>query len=469
MDWTPFPDQAAAVTFALGRSNAGIFAKPGTGKTAITLAVLEWLMNGGEANAAIIVVPINPMYHTWPAEISKWKPKFGGQMFSVGILHGPKKDKVLGEKHDVYLINPEGIAWLATQKIPKRVDTLVVDESTKFKSHSAIRFKLLRKMLGQFDNRYILTGTPQPRSIADLWAQVCLLDGGKRLGGTISEFRRRYMVDVAPRHVAYPDWQPMPGAMELIYAAIADLCITIERRWTTTPTFNTVPVELPSAAMRAYRELENLFYADLSSGVVTVANAAAKSMKMRQLTGGQIYDDAAGVHHVHDAKIAAMLDFIEEMNGEPLIVACIFRHEADAIRAALYKAFKRDIPYFGGGGVKGDAFNAAIRDWNAGQLPVLLLNPSTAAHGLNLQHGGSSILWYTPTYNWEEYEQLNARVNRQGQTKQVVISHLIAMDTVDQLVYNVLSDRTGADRALFKHFKEKADERTRSSRRSRAG
>ena len=457
MKWTPFPDQTQAIDFALGREAAGIFAKPGSGKTTISLEVLATLRKRGEGRSALIIAPLRPLYSTWPAEVQKW-----GFPFSVGILHGPKKEKVLAEMHNIYLLNPEGVKWLSTQALPKHIDTLIIDESSKFKAYNAQRFRLMQKMIRMFSNRYILNGTPQTKNLEDLWAQVYLLDGGRRLGPTITAFRRSYMVDTAPPMASYQDWQPMPGAAEEVYDKIKDLCIVIEKRWTSKPRMNNILVPLPAAARKWYDEMENQLFTQLDSGVLTAANAGVKSIKLRQMTGGFVYSDLGGVLYVHQEKIEATLDFIEEMNGEPLLIGVNFDHEAQALR----KVLGGDVPYFGGTGLKGAAAAAAIDRWNERKLPVLMANVQSAAHGLNLQHGGSSILYYSLTYNWGDYTQFNARVDREGQKNEVTISHLISPGTVDELVLSVLNGREGNDAAFFNHLKEYRNVRRKAGKKA---
>lgn len=456
--WVPRDDQSEAVVFGCTREAAGIFAKPGVGKTAIFLYTHSVLQDHGEAKSAIVVVPLRPLYATWPAEIEKW-----AFPLTVGILHGPKKFEVLtGPKKDIYLVNPEGVDWLcdhiAAGDMPKWIDTLVCDESTKFKNPQAKRFRALKEVLRRFKNRYILTGTPQTRSLEDLWAQIYILDGGKRLGAYITHFRRRFMVDAAPRGAAYSDWQPAVGAVERVYELISDICITVPSPRTEKPLFNPITVTLPPGAMAEYKRMKRDFYVELRKGNVTAANAGVKTMKMRQITGGFIYDETGESHAVHEAKLDAMVEFIEELGDEQLLIAVNFRPEAAAVIARLEKEFKIRAPYFGQGGVSGAAGKEAIDAWNAKKLRFIVANPQSAAHGLNLQHGGSNCLWYSLTYNWEDWEQFNNRLDRVGQENTVVISCLLADNTIDDQVLEVLDGRGSADKSLFtimrKHYEQ---------------
>ena len=460
--WQPRDDQKVGVEFALGREAAGIFAKPGVGKTAIFLKVLYLLKQHGEGTAAIVVVPLRALYATWPAEVAKW-----AFPYSVGILHGPKKAQVLTEKHDIYLVNPEGVDWLTDQvahgHLPRHVDTLCVDESTKFKNSQAKRFKYLAEIIHRFKNRYILTGTPQTRSLEDLWSQVYLLDAGKRLGKYITHFRRQFMVNCAPPMAAYSDWQPARGARERVYALISDICITMPSPRTVVPLFNKINVVMPPKARDQYATMLHDFHMQMAAGQITAANAGVKSMKLRQITGGFVYDDAKVPHLVHEAKLDSMVDFIEELGDEPLLVAVNFDHEAQAVQARIKKEFGLTVPYFGGGGLKGKEAAAAVDAWNAGRTRVLVANPQSAAHGLNLQHGGNNVLWYSLTYNWEDYEQFNARLDRMGQKNTVVISLLMADNTIDHLVLSVLDGRGSEDTSLFTLMRQHHEQASRKA------
>lgn len=453
MKWTPQPAQHTGIEFARDREAAGIFARPGAGKTTLFLELTRILQEIQEAENALVVVPIRPMLYTWPAEIAKW-----GFDFNPIVVHGPKKEERLGAKRDrrnLYLMNPEGVLWLAGKKLPKHIDTLIVDESTRFKRYSSQRFKLLRQYLPHFRNRYIGTGTPRSRSLENLWPQICLLDNGKRLGTTITAFRRRYMVDVAPRHANYSDWQPMTGAQEEVYKLIEDIIVTLEPPKGKAPTMVDIEVPMPAAALKAYKEMERTMVALLSTGTVDASQASAAALKLRQMTGGFVYDSGREVHHLHSAKLDAAVDYIDEQNGDPLLIGVNFRHEAEGLARHIKAELNIAAPYFGGDGIKGAEAQRVIDAWNRGEVPVLIANVQSAAHGLNLQHGGCSILHYSPTYNWEDYTQFNNRLDRTGQTRQVVIAHLHTSGTVDDDVRNVLQSHTDEDAALFKYFRKK--------------
>lgn len=443
MKWSPRSYQLAAAQFMLERDGAALMAAPGLGKTSISYAVAKTLLDIGESRGVLVVAPRRPMQETWPAEREKWDDF---KLTRLQVLHGAKKAKALATPADVYVINPEGLEWLfsATNgKLP--FDTLVVDESTKFKNPASQRFKLMRKELHRFSRRYILTGSPRPNRIADLWAQIYLLDGGERLGLYITHFRRKYMMDMAPRGAKYSDWQPVMGAVEDVQEKIRDIAMVLRAKdYIDMPELltNDIHVKLPKPTMTAYRELRDYFITQLKSGVVTAGNAAAKTMKLRQMANGIIYGDDGSSELVHTEKLDALSDLIDEQSGEPILVAVSFLSEAEM----LCKKF--DAPYIGGG-VGDKRMSELVRAWNAGELPVLIAHPASVAHGLNLQESGCAICWYGLTYNLEDYEQFIARLWRSGQKRGVVVHRIIADGTIDEAIVQTLASKDADQRAFL--------------------
>jgi SNF2 family DNA or RNA helicase len=446
MKWTPHPYQMQAAPFMLERDAAGLLLAPGLGKTSTTLAVIRALQATKQIKAALVIAPLRPMQATWPAEVAKWD-EF--KLMRVRILHGPKKAERLAEPADVYVINPEGLDWLfQAQHGELPFDALVVDESTKFKNHASSRFKLLKSQLRRFKRRYILSGTPSPNGIEDLWAQLYLLDGGERLGAYITHFRRAYMIDVAPKRAEYAIWRPVLGAEEVIRDKVADICMALRAEdYLTMPELivNDITVDLPKPAAKQYRELRDQFITMMAGGVVTAANAAAKTTKLRQMANGIVYDDTSAYHPVHEAKLDALAELVAEQAGDPLLIAVAFLSEVAAIRDALKDL---TLPYLGGGVTTSQAAKI-VADWNAGKLPVLLAHPTSVAHGLNLQAGGRAVCWFGLTYNREEYDQLNARVYRQGQTRGVVIHRILANGTIDAAIVDALGSKGTSQRAFI--------------------
>lgn len=439
--WVDVADdqQQAALEFAIQRNAAGLLLPPGYGKTAISLADIHY-----SGHAALVICPLRPLYASWPKEVNKWR-EFAGM--KVAILHGPKKEERLKAGADVYLVNPENFEWvLENKRLPFKA--LYVDESSRFKSSQSQRFKLLRRHLERFDVRRILTGSFMPNSIADVFAQTFILDGGERLGRFITHFRNLYMVDTAPRNAPYPNWVAAPGAYEKVMEKLADICITMPDDRAPPVEFNRIEVELPPAARKAYKQMADQFYAELAAGIVTASNAGAKTMKLRQMASGFVYDGSSA-EWMHQAKVDALLDLVGELNGEPVLVAVQFRAEAEHLQAALRKVGIGKVPYLGQGGLPASQMLDMIRDWNAGRLPVVLAHPASAGHGIDeMQKGGRTVCWFSQTYNYEEFDQLNRRLRRRGQERLTRIHQIVAADTVDDVMIEV-TDAKGSRQTGF--------------------
>jgi SNF2 family DNA or RNA helicase len=458
----PRPYQFRAIESMCAKPSYALFLDPGMGKTSSSLATACLLKDAGEMTAALITAPIRPARNTWPVEIQKWAD-FSG--LTVSMVMGTPKQRIaaLRAVADVYIINPEQIAWLAevvaADRSLLRADVLFVDESTKFKNGQSKRFKALREILPFFRRRYILTGTPSPQSMEDLWSQIFILDNGARLGRSLTAFRKRYF-DEYPQRGGYSLWELREGADEEIFAKIADLCLRLDARdWLDMPERieNKIIVTLSDDTMAQYRTFADDAVLAVAKGEITAANAAAVSMKLRQMANGAVYDAESNVHDMDDAKLEALRDLIEEQSGQPLLVAVAFQHDADRIRAFLGD---KTIPYLGGG-MSNNYADSVIEAWNAGKLPVVLAHPASVAHGLNLQSGGNAVCWFSLTWSLEDYIQFNARVWRQGQTaKSVVFHYLIAEGTIDSYVLDVLQGKDEKQVNLFNALKAFADRQT---------
>lgn len=440
--FNPHPYQKRAIKHLLDNPHAALFLDPGLGKTAITLAGLKVLEKQGMFNGALVVAPLRVAYSVWPAEVKRWKDF---RHFSVGILHGPKKDRVAEEKHDIYVINYEGLAWLIESGTldrmvrARQIDVLVFDELSKMKNPAAKRFRAMRKHLHKFRRRIGLTGSPAPNGVMDLFGQMFMLDRGARLGQYITHFRHTYFLPKGPY-----DWKPKPGTHEAIQEKIQDIALSMraEDYLDLPPMLEVdVPVELPAKARRVYREVEKELLTSLDSGATLTASSAATALsKCKQIANGAVYlgdvDPITGVslgekkwEHLHDAKIDALLDLIDELQGQPLLVAYEFRHDLER----LLKVLPKGTPHIGGGTRAQDAADIERR-WNAGEIQVLLGHPQSIGHGLNLQHSGAgNVAWLSPTWNYELYDQFNRRLWRQGSKADRVILHrIVARDTVDE-------------------------------------
>ena len=325
---------------------------------------------------------------------------------------------------------------------------MLIDESTKWKSPSSKRFKALKTVLPKFKRRIILTGTPAPNGLLDLWAQVYILDFGHRLGRYITHYHRAYFDDVAPKYADYSEWAPKMGAQEVVQNRIKDICMSLSAKdHLAMPalTINDLPVKLSTAARANYTAMETRYVAAMDGGTASATQASSVRVKLRQITGGMVYGDTGQPVMVHENKLEALADLVDEMSGDPIIVAVGFLHEVDAIKTYLKR---KDLPYLGGGVSKKDA-DRIIEEWNAGKIPVLLAHPTSVAHGLNLQSGGCTVCWFTLTDNREEYDQLNARVYRQGQDRPVVIHRLICDNTVDIDIVRSLESKDKMQSALL--------------------
>lgn len=463
MQYSPYPFQAKAINMVCTNPGSALLLDPGMGKTSITLAAITVLQHHKAIKAALVIAPIRPMYLTWPAEVKKW------EQFShlrLSIVHGTPEQrlKALRTPADIYLINPENVAWLVEQRGVHAFATepglLVIDESTRFKNAQSQRFKALQHMLPDFGRRLILTGTPSPQSIEDLFAQFKIVDGGARLGRFITYFRKAFMESETIRvggGRSIEKWFPREGSAEAVAARVADISLRLQAEdYLTMPaiSYNVIPVELPAVARRTYEALSDELVAKVNgSTVLTAATAAAAVMKLRQITNGWAYSEQGSVH-MHDAKIDALAELVEEQQGTPLLVAVAFLHEVDAIRAALKGVLPEGtpIPYLGGG-VSRAAADQIVADWNAGKLPVLLAHPTSVAHGLNLQAGGHAVCWFGLTWSLEEHIQFNARVYRQGQNKPVVIHYLTAAGTVDEDIAKALASKADVQSAILNRIK----------------
>ena len=473
--WQPLPYMKKAVKFLLEHAAAGIFADPGLRKTSITLAALKVLKKQGLMHRTLIIAPLRVCYLVWPLEVQKWKDF---NEFKVEVLHGPKKDQALAREADIYLINPEGLEWLfgvthtrnkrgkVEMKIDmKRVkelgfDTLVVDESSKLKHVNTLRFKILKPLLPRFSRRWILTGSPAPNGLMDLFGQAYLLDLGNALGQFISHFRMKYFY---PTGFGGFDWQLQKGADEEIYERLRPLVLRLdEKDYLELPEIipNYIMVDLPPEARRVYDELEEEMISQFESGeILTVPTASVAASKCAQIANGGVYrtpipgepfstDETAKWAHVHWAKAEALRDLLEELGGKQALIAYDFKHDLERILKLLGK----DTP------VMGSSMKKALdieQRWNAGELSTLLGHPQSMGHGLNFQYGGCQhVIWHSLTYNQELWDQFVKRVRRSGNPhKRVFVHYIIARNTVDEAKMAAIRSKTKTQNAFLDAMK----------------
>ncbi len=443
MKYIPYSYQEYALKFILNSKAAGIFLDCGLGKTVITLtAIAELMHNRFEISKALVIAPLRVAENVWDVEAKKW-----GHLkhLRVAKVLGSEKKRIqaLNTNADIYVINRENTKWLVDYyKKDWPFDMLVLDELSSFKSHRAKRFKALRKVRPLCKRVVGLTGTPAPNGLIDLWAQVYLLDSGQRLGKTISGYRDRYFLpDKRNQHVIF-SYKPREGAEEAIYKKLSDICISMKNRdYLTLPERmdNILGINLPPKVLEQYRQLERDLLLPLLEGDIVAGSAAVLTNKLLQITGGAVYDEEKKVQILHDEKLKALEDLVEATNGKPVLVYYNYRHELERIQ----KQFLCRV------------LDTAkdMEDWNKGEIPVMLAHPASAGHGLNLQNGGSTIIWFGLPWSLELYQQANARIHRQGQKNTVVVHHLVAKETIDEDVMQVLAKKQAGQEALLQAVK----------------
>lgn len=468
MKFKPHQYQAKAIEFVVGQACAGLFLDPGLGKTSIMLYAYKILKEQKMVRRMLVVTPLRPMYLTWPAEAQKWDC-FNN--LKIGVLHGPTKNSILWDEDvDVHVINPEGLPWLLKALERNEVSPesmwqiLCIDESTKFKHTDTLRFQTLKPMLEKFGRRYILTGSPAPNGLLDLFGQVFILDLGASLGRYITHYRANYF---DPGYNGF-GWTPRYGAESRIYAKLAPLVLRMsaEDYLKLPPLVGACGygeplvrlVELPQDARKFYDRMESSMITELQDDTITAANAAAATGKCRQIANGGLYGsaprkdmgDERGEYTIHDVKTEAVGEIVEELQGVPALIAYEYGHDLDR----LLEYFGRDTPHIGGG-VSPARFKEIESMWNAGRIPVLLAQPQSVAHGLNIQATKAAVIWHSLTYDLEVYEQFIKRVWRQGQKERVFVHHVIAKDTIDEVILDLLKSKDTTQRALLNALKEK--------------
>ncbi len=407
-------------------------------------AIADLLFDSFEAHRILVIAPLRVARDTWPDELHKWE-HLSDLRLSVAVGTEPERKAALQAKADIYIINRENVGWLIEDSgIPFDFDTLVVDELSSFKNHQTKRFRSLMKVRPKVVRIIGLTGTPSSNGLMDLWAEYRLLDMGQRLGRFIGQYRSTYFTPDKRNGQVIFSYKPLPFAEKEIYAKIADITISMKSTdHLIMPELVTAgyPVKLSDKERERYDQLRQDLVLKLAGGDVTAANAAALSGKLCQMANGAVYGDDGSVHYIHDRKLDALEDLIEAANGKPVLVAYWFKHDLERISARLKD---RHIPF-----TKLDT-SESIASWNEGKWPVALIHPASAGHGLNLQSGGSTIIWFGLTWSLELYQQANARLWRQGQKAEtVVLHHIIAKDTIDERVMKALSAKDKTQTALI--------------------
>lgn len=464
--WLPLPYMRKAVKFLLEHAAAALFLDPGLRKTSITLAAFSFLHKRKVASRALVIAPLKACYRVWPKEVEKWQDF---NHLRVVVLHGKHKEELLQSDADIFVINPEGLEWLiygakggkfdAKRWRKFGFDTLVIDELTKFKHTKGVRFKALKFILGTFARRWGLTGSPAANGLLDLFGQCYVLDEGNALGRYITHYRMQYFVN--PDNMGWK-WHPKPGAKELIYEKLKPLALRMEDKdYLELPEIVDVPVylDLPPKAREIYDALEDDLIAKIDEGLIVAANSAAAGGKLWQICNGGLYVDddvlsilkgagARGTRVIHDEKTDWLEELINELQGQPVLVAYQFQHDLER----LLERFGKDAPVFGNNMKK----NGIIEDaWNRNELPFVFGQQDAMAHALNLQEGHAQhLVHYSNTYNLETWDQILRRIRRSGNKAKRVFRHVpIMRDTTDEDRMYALRHKNKGQQALFDALK----------------
>lgn len=463
MKFIPHDYQRYCITRIIQDEAIALFLDMGLGKTVITLtAVCDLIFNRFQVSRCLVVAPKKVAEDTWTREQTKWDHL---SLLKIRPVLGAKNKRIreLNSPGNVYVINRENIPWLVDYyRNDWPFDMVVIDESSSFKSHQAKRFKALKNIRKHIHRIVELTGTPSPNGLTDLWAQMYLLDGGKRLGRTLTEYRNNYFCPSARNATTIFSYEPIPGAEEKIQELIRDICISLSAKdYLSLPDRidNIRYIQLDAKARRAYDEMEREKILELPEGVLDAGSAAVLSGKLLQLANGAIYhttewieDDVAKqtreVIEIHDNKIEGFMELLEELAGKRVLVFYSFQHDLDRLKKALIKT-KLEVREL--------KTSTDISDWNSGKIDILLAHPASVAYGLNLQEGGSDVVWFGLNWSLELYKQANARLHRQGQKHTVYIHHLLSVGTVDEDVMNALQRKDDCQAALLEALKARIE------------
>ena len=431
--FTPYPYQAAGINWIIERPACALLWGMGTGKTVTTLTATDRLLHDYlEDGPVLVIAPKRVAENTWSKEASKWEHL---RHLRVSRVMGTEKQRLaaLAASADIYVINRENVVWLVEtlqNRWPFRI--VVIDELSSFKSAQAKRWKALRRVRGRIDRLIGLTGTPRPNGLEDLWPEVYLLDQGERLGRTLTAFRSRFLVpDKMNGHIVY-SYREKEGASEEVYSRLADICMSIRKEDVLSlpgQIYEDIELEAPAALLKKYKQFERDKVLECldADGEIVAGTAAALTNKLLQFANGAIYDLDGQVHHLHDIKLDALEELIEEAGGEPVLVLYAYQHDADRIRERI-KCRALDKP-------------EDIDAWNRGEIPVALAHPASIGHGLNLQDGGHILIWFGLTWSLELYQQANERLNRPGQKNVCRVYHLVLKGTHDTRVLQSLKNK----------------------------
>ncbi len=459
MIFEPHDYQKYCILRGLQQPELMLFLDMGLGKTVVTLTIVNDLRyNRFQIRRCLVIAPKKVAEDTWTREQEKWDhlhllkivPVLGSQTKRIRALNSPG---------DVYVVNRENVPWLVDYyRNDWPFDMVVIDEMSSFKSHQAKRFKALKNIRGHIRRMIGLTGTPAPNGLMDLWAQIYLLDSGKRLGRTITEYRNNYFSPASRNATTIFSYEPLPGADEQIQNSIKDICISLQAKdYLRLPEkiMNTRYIKLDAKAQKAYDTLEKQRILEMQDEVIDAGSAGILAGKLLQLANGAIYVNTdtqnpkqREVVEVHDNKIEAFLELVEAEEGKHMLVFYNFQHDLMRIKTVLGKK-KLEIRELKN--------NGDISDWNAGKIDILLAHPASTAYGLNLQEGGNVVVWFGLNWSLELYQQANARLHRQGQKQPVYIHHLVVTGSVDEDVMAALEKKDDCQTALLESLKARVE------------
>lgn len=444
MKYQPHDYQEYAARFIVEHPIAAVFLQMGLGKSVITLtAIQELALERFEVCRVLVIAPLRVARDTWPAEIQKWD-HLHGLTYSVAV--GTESERIAALKKNtlIHIINRENVQWLIEQSgLPFQYDMVVIDELSSFKSYQAKRFRALMKVRPKVSRIVGLTGTPSSNGLMDLWAEFRLLDMGRRLGKFVTHYREEFFLPDRRSAQQVFTWKPKAGSEDEIYRRISDITISMKSAdFLQMPEYisNRVPVNLSPAERKTYDKLKQELVISLQGEEIDAVNAASLSGKLCQLANGGIYDAEHNSLFFHERKLDALEDIIEAANGQPVLVAYWFKHDLERIR----KRFS----------VREIRTSRDIDDWNSGEIPVACIHPASAGHGLNLQAGGNTLVWFGLTWSLELYQQTNARLWRQGQKADtVVVHHIVTTNTIDEQILAALERKDTTQTALMNAVK----------------
>lgn len=435
--------QNYAKNFILAYKVSALFLDCGLGKTITTLTAINELMyDSFEISKVLIIAPLRVAQLTWKDEIEKWN-HLNLLRYSIAVGDEKERLKALKQTSDIYIINRENVDWLVTKSgIDFNFDMLIIDELSSFKSHTSKRFKSLLKVRPYFERVIGLTGTPSSNGLMDLWAEFRVLDLGERIGRYITRYRNEYFLPDKRNGAVIFSYKPQPNAEERIYRRLEDMTISMKStEYLKMPELilNELKINLDEKNQMKYKKFKKEMVMTIQEKEIDAINAASLSNKLIQLANGSIYDEDKKFYEVHNKKLDKLEEIIESANGKPVLVAYWFKADKERIE----KRFK----------VREIKTADDIKQWNKGMIDLALIHPASAGHGLNLQSGGSTLVWFSLTWSLELYQQTNARLYRQGQKDTVVIHHLITKNTIDEDIMKSLKRKDKTQESLMKAVK----------------